>query len=55
MPSWRFVMRVERLLEEWPEATQRERRWFSPAEAAGLVQEEGLGALLRRLPGTGGT
>ncbi|WP_246503753.1 NUDIX hydrolase [Plastoroseomonas arctica] len=49
-----FAMHVDQLLEEWPEAGERERRWFSPAEAAGLVQEEGLAALLRGLPNTTG-
>jgi 8-oxo-dGTP pyrophosphatase MutT (NUDIX family) len=45
-----FPMRVARLLEEWPEATERERRWFSPQEAAERVEEAGLADLLRRFP-----
>jgi 8-oxo-dGTP pyrophosphatase MutT (NUDIX family) len=41
-----FPLRVERLLDKWPERRQRERRWFSPAEAAMAVEEGGLVALL---------
>lgn len=44
-----FPMRVERLLDDWPERRQRQRRWFSPAEAALAVEEGGLVALLLRL------
>ena len=45
-----FPMRVERLLEDWPEAAERERRWFSAREAAERVDEAGLADMLRRLP-----
>jgi len=45
-----YPLHVEQLLGEWPEAHQRERRWFSPAQAAEQVQEEDLAALLRQLP-----
>jgi 8-oxo-dGTP pyrophosphatase MutT (NUDIX family) len=41
-----FPLRVERLLDDWPERRQRERRWFSPAEAAMAVEEGGLVTLL---------
>ncbi len=41
-----FPLRVERLLDDWPERRQRQRRWFSPAEAATAVEEDGLVALL---------
>ena len=44
-----FAMRVSEEAESWPEAKQRERRWFSPAEAAEAVDEKELGALLARL------
>lgn len=44
-----FPLRVERLLDDWPERRQRERRWFSPAEAAAAVEEGGLTALLLEL------
>jgi 8-oxo-dGTP pyrophosphatase MutT (NUDIX family) len=33
--------------DDWPEAGQRMRRWLSPLEAAGLVAEPELAALLR--------
>ncbi len=42
-----FPLRVERLLEEWPEQGQRERRWFTLADAA-AVEEADLAALLLR-------
>jgi 8-oxo-dGTP pyrophosphatase MutT (NUDIX family) len=44
-----FPLRVERLLDDWPERRQRQRRWFSPAEAAMAVEEGGLVALLLQL------
>jgi len=43
-----FAMRVSEEADAWPEAKQRERRWFSPAEAAALVDEPDLKALLSR-------
>ena len=45
-----YLLHVERQLESWPEQDQRETRWFSPEEAAGLVAEPELAALLRRTP-----
>lgn len=44
-----FRMAVEEELESWPEAQERERRWFALDEAADAVQEPDLKALLRRL------
>ena len=44
-----FPLRVERLLDDWPERGQRERRWFTPARAAAAVQEGELAALLLRM------
>ena len=44
-----FPLRVERLLDDWPERRQRERRWFTLAGAAMAVEEGGLVALLLRL------
>ena len=41
-----FALYVERQLDDWPEKGQRERRWFSPAEAALLVDEGNLVTLL---------
>lgn len=41
-----FPFAVTRQLADWPEKAQRETRWFTPEEAALLVQEGGLAALL---------
>lgn len=41
-----YPLEVEQLLERWPEMAERERRWFTLAEAAALVQEGGLGSLM---------
>lgn len=41
------LLRVTRLRESWPEMRERERRQFTAEEAAGLVQEPELAALLR--------
>jgi 8-oxo-dGTP pyrophosphatase MutT (NUDIX family) len=45
-----YPLRVEHELDRWPEKDQRERGWFSPEEAARLVMEPGLSALLERFP-----
>jgi hypothetical protein len=44
-----FAMRVTELLDDWPEKTQRQRQWFSPAQAALEVEEEELVLLLLEL------
>ena len=44
-----LVDRVARLLHDWPEKRERERRLFTPDAAAAVVKEPGLAALLRRL------
>jgi len=44
-----YLFQVERELDEWPEKDQRERRWMSPDEAALLVSDDGLVAVLRDL------
>ena len=44
-----FALRVAKVLDDWPERTQRRRQWFTFAEAAALVEEEDLAALLLRL------
>ena len=46
-----YPMRVARLLDDWPERTERERRWFTLSEAADAVKEADLTALLLRLAG----
>jgi 8-oxo-dGTP pyrophosphatase MutT (NUDIX family) len=45
-----FPMLVTEELEEWPEMSERVRRWFSSEAAAEAVQEEDLKAILARLP-----
>ncbi|MDM7255620.1 MAG: NUDIX hydrolase [Paracoccus sp. (in: a-proteobacteria)] len=44
-----FPVRVLHLAEAFPEAGQRTRRWFTPAEAAERVDEDELKSLLSRL------
>lgn len=44
-----FRYRVARLLHDWPERRERERRLFTPEAAAAVVKEHGLAALLRSL------
>ncbi len=42
-----FPLAVTGELDEWPEADQRTRRWFSLTEAAASVEEADLGVLIR--------
>lgn len=44
-----FLVPVEQLDDHWPEQVQRTRRWFAPGEAAALVAEPELAALLTTL------
>jgi hypothetical protein len=44
-----YLAEVEELAQRYPEATERTRRWFSPAEAARLVAEPTLRTLLQRV------
>jgi len=44
-----FVLEVERLEDTWPEQDMRQRRWVSADEAAELVREEDLAAMIRAL------
>lgn len=44
-----FLLHVERELPDWPERGERERLWMSPHQAANLVSEAEVGALLREL------
>ena len=41
-----FPLSVLLQAEEWPESKERERRWFPAAEAAEVVEEAGLSALI---------
>ena len=45
-----FLLRVTKQLETWPEKGQRRAKWFRPAEAASLVDEPELTAILLNLP-----
>jgi len=42
-----YLLEVEKRLSSYKEEGQRETRWFPLDEAAGLVDEQGLSALLR--------
>ena len=42
-----YRLDVERELDGWAERDQRERRWYPPTEAAELVSEPNLAAILR--------
>ena len=44
-----FAMRVDRLLDDWPERGQRQRQWFTLAQAAMAVDDGELVTLLLRL------
>jgi 8-oxo-dGTP pyrophosphatase MutT (NUDIX family) len=50
-----FRLKVAEVLDAWPEAGQRERAWFSPADAAERVDEPELKALLTRMDREGPT
>ncbi|MDF3853319.1 NUDIX hydrolase [Paracoccus sp. P2] len=45
-----FPLYVEALETQFPEAQERQRRWFAPQDAARMVAETGLQQILRRLP-----
>ncbi len=47
-----FAIEVAELLDDYPEAERRKRRWATPAEAAEAVEEPSLKDLLRSLPPT---
>ncbi|OBY24271.1 NUDIX hydrolase [Leisingera sp. JC1] len=44
-----FSAEVEQLEEDYPESAERTRQWMAPAQAAELVQEPQLQAVLRQL------
>ncbi len=44
-----YPMIVRKLLESWKEKNERERRWFSPKDAASNVDEAELAILLKSL------
>lgn len=37
-----FALKVDEILDEWPEGDRRERKWVDRREAAGEVREAGL-------------
>jgi ADP-ribose pyrophosphatase YjhB (NUDIX family) len=41
-----FLFAVERQIRKWPEKSERETRWFAPAEASALVAQAGLADIL---------
>jgi 8-oxo-dGTP pyrophosphatase MutT (NUDIX family) len=43
-----YAVEVEKLLKRYPEQAQRRRKWFSPEEAAALVNEPELKDILLR-------
>ncbi len=49
---WVFLFRVERQLDEWPEKSQRETRWFDAEDAVDLVEEGGLAEIIDRFSGS---
>ncbi|MGB3243335.1 MAG: NUDIX hydrolase [Sulfitobacter sp.] len=44
-----YLTRVRNLSDEYPEADERKRAWFAPKEAANLVDEPDLKAILSNL------
>lgn len=48
-----YPLAVDKLAREFPECDQRRREWFTPDQAAELVEEAGLKDLLRGLSVTG--
>lgn len=42
-----FAMKVRGTLSHWKRQGERQRRWFSPQEAAGLVRDPALAAAIR--------
>ncbi|WP_323768261.1 NUDIX hydrolase [Marinovum sp.] len=47
-----FPIEVRSLAQDYPEVSERDRRWLDPAEAAGMVAEPGLQQILREFAGT---
>jgi 8-oxo-dGTP pyrophosphatase MutT (NUDIX family) len=47
-----FLFRVEQQLDDWPEKSRRETKWFDANDAAGLVDEGGLAEIIDRFAGS---
>ena len=45
-----FPIRVENLVDDFPQKDRRDRRWVSPEEAVRLVDEPGLRDIMKELP-----
>ncbi|WP_134678483.1 NUDIX hydrolase [Paracoccus ravus] len=45
-----FLLEVDELSDDFPEAEQRKRRWYTPERAAEMVAEKGLRKFLRSMP-----
>lgn len=45
-----YLLEVRNLLDQWPEADLRQRRWFDAQQVAAFVREPGLQQQLDRLP-----
>ncbi|MGE5660210.1 MAG: NUDIX hydrolase [Actinomycetota bacterium] len=45
-----FLLKVENVLAEWPEANKRKRQWVNPAKAAKRVDEPQLKQIFMNLP-----
>jgi len=41
-----YTLNVSKLCRDWPEKSERKRRWFSAEQAASLVTDEGLSAVI---------
>ena len=50
-----FLLKIEQVLDAWPESSVRQRRWSAVDEAANLVEEEELAKIIRNLPRHAGT
>jgi 8-oxo-dGTP pyrophosphatase MutT (NUDIX family) len=47
-----FLFRVERQLDDWPEKSQRETKWFDAEEAVDMVEEGGLAEIIDHFSGS---
>ena len=43
-----YLFRVEKVLDDWPERGERERKWFDANEAVALVEEGALAEMIAR-------
>ena len=47
-----YPLRIDRVLDDWPEARQRDRRFVTLAEARGLLTDPAMLAIAERFAGT---